>query len=69
MQGQMPTIPLDKVTPWNSGASQEAVQVAKRILSLDGMAPVRATLREGYDLAAFTAAIARIIDQELQEHR
>ena len=57
------------MTPKTAGASPLAVNLAKRVLSYDGMALVRnalATPRGGYDLEAFCADIARDIDSELR---
>ena len=54
------------VTPRMSGATEAACRAAVRIIMLDGMAPVRRSLRnsDSYGVEAFASYLARIIDQE-----
>lgn len=60
---------LDRLTPEGAGASLGALNAAKRIMLLDGLALVRQSCRGpnsgSFDVAAFTAEFARIIDREM----
>lgn len=49
------------------GASVAACRAADAVLMLDGLRPVRDGLRAGsYDLEAFAADVARVIDREFR---
>jgi hypothetical protein len=56
---------LDQLTPANSGASLLALNIAKRICSLDVIA--QRPWPPDYDHAAFTAEIARMVDHEVNK--
>jgi hypothetical protein len=51
----------------NAGASVMATEAAKRIMNLDGLAMVRMQCSPEYDVNAFAATWARIIDEEFRQ--
>jgi hypothetical protein len=61
---------VNKLTPETTGATEGAVEAAKRIMMLDGLACVRNACRGStHDIAAFAAEFARIIDSEIKAAR
>lgn len=55
---------VSRMTAEQCGASPAGLNAARAILSLDGLAPFRASLSPDYDQCAVVAEWARIIDRE-----
>ena len=57
---------VERLTPEACGASQSSVDAAKQIIMMDGLAIARNAMRGpnsgSFDVCAFTAHIARIIE-------
>ncbi len=66
----MPDMPPELLflSPRSAGSSDFSLRVAKHILSLDGLTPVRKVMNQGNNLRTFCGFVAREIDKELQEY-
>lgn len=53
------------LTPREAGATEVALRISKKILALEGVAPVRIAMEHHQNLRTFCGFIARLIDKEL----